>query len=229
MNITPGYNPIIDIGIGLGNPVQYSSIKQCDSVLNLGCGFGDDAFVIRRIVGDEGKVIGIDYSIDNIAICRQNCGNFGYNNVTFFVRNIEKLLFDDATFNVVVCNYAINLMSNRNNVIKEIHRVLKSNGKLIISDFLVNKTIPSRFNNTICSKYQQISKFKLNGFPRIFTEKEYCKLFTNNNFSNIQINSERTINADDGELLLYVDYEDIDEWNKLQIKLNKIISISLKR
>ena len=226
MNI---YNPIIDIGIGLGNPVQFSSIKKNDSVLNLGCGFGDDAFLIRRIVGNSGRVIGIDYSADNIAICRQNCGNFGYNNVTFFVRDIEKMVFENESFDVIICNYAVNLMINRENILKEIYRILNVNGKLLISDFLVDKNISDNLNKTICSKYQQITKFKLDAFPTILTDIKYQKLLIDCGFSNIQINLEKIINIDDGELLLYVDYDKIDEWNALKVKLNKIVSYSEKQ
>jgi len=228
------YNPVNTLGVGLGNPIEYSSININDTVLHLGCGFGDDTFAIRRIVGDMGRVIGIDYDIDNIAVSRQNCGNFGYNNVTFFVRNIDKLLFEDASFDIVVCNYAINLMPNRENILNEIHRVLNKDGKLIISDFLVNKTIPDNFSNGICSnsictKYYQMAKIKLNTFATILTTEEYNTLFINNNFTNTKINIERTINIDDGELLLYIDYKNIDEWNELDIVLNKIVSYSIKK
>jgi len=226
MNI---YNPIIDIGIGLGNPIQFSSIKKNDSVLNLGCGFGDDTFVIRRIVGDNGGIIGIDYSIDNIAICRQNCGNFGYNNVTFFVRDIEKLIFENEKFDIVICNYALNLMINRENILKEIYRVLKLNGKLIISDFLINKNITNNLNNNICNKYQQTAKFKFNTFPIILTNEKYQELLINYGFSDIKINLERTINIDNGELLLYIDYDKINELQELKIELNKIVSYSEKQ
>ena len=226
--IMPNYNPINTLVIGLGNPIEYSPIKINDVVLHLGCGFGDDTFVIRRIVGDSGRIIAIDYNIDNIAISRQNCGNFGFSNVTFFVREIDKLLFEDNSFDAVVCNYAINLMSNRDSVLNEIYRVLQPNGKLIISDFLINKTLPKHFNNTICNKYQQMAKFELANYPTILMDEEYNNLLLKNNFADIQINIERTINIDDGELLLYIDYTNIDEWNKFGINLNKIVSISIK-
>ena len=228
MNITPSYNPINTLGIGLGNPINYSSIKINDSVLHLGCGFGDDTFAIRRIVGDLGRVIGIDYNIDNVAISRQSCGNFGYSNVTFFVRDIDKLLFDNATFDVVVCSYAMNLMPNKENILDEIYRVLKVNGELVISDFLINKTLPADLNNIACKKYQQIAKLESNDFSKLLTKEEYNKLLNNRNFYNTQIHLERTINIDDGELLLYIDYYYIDAWNKLEMELNKIVSLSVK-
>ena len=221
----PSYNPINTLGIGLGNPIEYSSIKLNNSVLHLGCGFGDDTFSIRRIVGENGRVIGIDYNIDNIAISRQNCGNFGYNNVTFFVREIDKLLFDSHTFDVIVCNYAVNLMQNRDNILNEIFRVLKKNGKVIISDFIVNKKIPPNINNTICNKYQQIAKLELNGFSNILNIKEYQALLNKHNFSNINIHTERTITIDDGELLLYINNSDIEEWKKFEIELTKIVCL----
>ncbi len=223
------YNPINTLGIGLGNPIEYSSIKIDDVVLHLGCGFGDDTFAIRRVIGNGGRVIGIDYDIHNIAVSRQNCGNFGYNNVTFFVRDIEKLLFENENFDVVVCNYAINLMPNRDNILKEIHRVLKQKGKLIVSDFLVNKNIPDDFNNDICKKYQEIAKFNLNNRTKILTCNEYITTLNNHNFSDVQINIERPISIDDGELLLYIDYENIAKWDELKIELNKIVSYSIKQ
>jgi ubiquinone/menaquinone biosynthesis C-methylase UbiE len=81
----PGYNPISDIGLGFNNFLQYADIKNNDSVLNVGCGTGDDSFAIRRIVGEKGRVIGVDYSLEHIKTSRQSCGNLGYNNVTFFL------------------------------------------------------------------------------------------------------------------------------------------------
>ncbi|MCL2039873.1 MAG: methyltransferase domain-containing protein [Bacteroidetes bacterium] len=227
--IIPSYNPINTLGIGLGNPIEYSKIEIGSAVLHLGCSTGDDSFAIRRIVGETGRVIGIDYDINNIAISRQNCGNFGYSNVTFFVRDIEKLLFDNENFDVVVCNYSINLMPNKSNILKEINRVLKINGKLIISDLLPNKTIPDDFNNKICGKYQQIVKSNLNNFTKLLTNNEYILLLNNHNFFDTKINTERTINADDGELLLYIDYENISKWHELAIELYKIVSYSVKR
>lgn len=227
--ITPSYNPINTLGIGLGNPIEYSSIKVGSIVLHLGCGYGDDTFAIRRVVGEAGRVIGIDYDINNIAASRKNCGNYGYSNVTFFVRDIEKLLFNNENFDFVVCNYAINLMPNKNNILKEINRILKPEGKLIISDLLLNKTIPDDFNNNILKKYQQIANFNINNFTKILTKNEYISLLNNYSFFDTQINKERTINIDDGELLLYIDYENIDKWNKLKVELDKIVSYSVKR
>ena len=218
------YNPINVLGIGLGNPIEYSTINAEDSVLHLGSGFGDDTFAIRRIVGDNGRVIGIDHSIDNIAISRQNCGNFGYNNVTFFLRQIDKLLFDANSFDVVVCNYALNMLLNRDSILNEIRRILKVNGKLVISDFLVNKTIPEVINDNICSKYQQIIKYEPTNLPKILTDNEYKTLLNNHKFSDIKINIERIISIENGELLLYIDNDYVYDWNKIKMELTKIIS-----
>src|SRR5215208_1184846 len=86
-----GYNPDADLGLGCGIPTQYAKIKEGDTVIDLGSGAGNDAFVARRYVGETGKVIGIDFSDTMIEKARTNVDKLGFNNIEFRLGDIEQL------------------------------------------------------------------------------------------------------------------------------------------
>src|SRR6476469_9931647 len=78
-----GYNPDADLGLGCGLPTEYAQIKPGDTVIDLGSGAGNDAFIARHQTGEAGKVIGIDFTPAMIDRARENCKVRGYNNVEF--------------------------------------------------------------------------------------------------------------------------------------------------
>src|SRR5688500_4722503 len=116
------YNPEADLGLGCGMPTQFAKIKKGDVVIDLGSGAGNDAFIARHETGETGKVIGIDFTPEMIQRAKQNNAVRGFSNVEFRQGDIENLPVADNTADVIVSNCVLNLVPNKDAVIKEIYR-----------------------------------------------------------------------------------------------------------
>jgi ubiquinone/menaquinone biosynthesis C-methylase UbiE len=119
-------------------------MKEGDTVVDLGSGAGNDAFVARRIVGEKGKVIGIDFSEAMLERARANVDKLGYNNIEFRQGDIERMPLTANKADVVISNCVLNLVPNKENVFKEIFRVLKPNGHFSISDIVLVGQLPEK-------------------------------------------------------------------------------------
>ena len=115
-----GYNPDADLGLGCGLPTQFAKIKKGDVVIDLGSGAGNDAFIARHETGEAGKVIGIDFTPAMIEKARHNAEVRGFNNVEFRQGDIENMPIASNVADVVVSNCVLNLVLNKDAVIKEI-------------------------------------------------------------------------------------------------------------
>lgn len=105
----PGYVAEADYGLGCGLPTETAALRPGDTVLDLGSGAGNDAFVARAIVGEEGRVIGVDMTAAMIAKARANAAKLGYTNVEFRLGEIEHLPVERDSVDVVVSNCVLNL------------------------------------------------------------------------------------------------------------------------
>lgn len=130
-----------NLGLGCGNPVALAHIKQGDTVVDLGSGAGLDCFLAADIVGNSGKVIGVDMTEEMVAAARENAENQGYKNIEFRLGDIENLPIDDNSVDVAISNCVINLAPNKLKVFKEVYRVLKSGGKMYLSDIVLLKEL----------------------------------------------------------------------------------------
>lgn len=137
-----GYNPDADLGLGCGLPTEFARIKSGDTVLDLGSGAGNDCFVARHEVGQEGKVIGVDFTPVMIEKARTNAEKLGYNNVEFRQGDIENLPVSDASVDVVISNCVLNLVPDKARVFAEIMRVLKPGAHFSISDVVLDGPLP---------------------------------------------------------------------------------------
>lgn len=126
-----------NLGLGCGNPVGMSKIKPGDTVLDLGSGAGIDCFLAAKKVGSKGKVIGVDFTEKMIEKARTNAKKINVSNVEFRQGDIEKLPVDDNSVDVIISNCVINLAPDKEKVFKETNRVLKTNGKMFISDIVL--------------------------------------------------------------------------------------------
>jgi arsenite methyltransferase len=119
---------------GVGNPFRLGPINQGATVLDVGCGTGVDSLIAAVMVGPDGRVIGIDLTPDMVQRAKLNLGKTSLKNVRFLESSAENLSFPDETFDFVISNGVINLVADKAKAVREIFRVLKKNGKLMMAD-----------------------------------------------------------------------------------------------
>ena len=120
----------------VGNPFEGAEIKECDTVLDLGCGAGVDILVSRLLVGESGKVYGVDITPKMVEVATAHAKIAGFSNVEILESNFETINLEDASIDVVISNGAINLTSCKESVFSEIYRLLKANGKIYFADMI---------------------------------------------------------------------------------------------
>jgi len=196
-----GYNPDADLGLGCGLPTQFAKIKKGDVVIDLGSGAGNDAFIARHEAGEMGKVIGIDFTPAMIERARQNAEARGFNNVEFRHGDIEHMLVTANTANVIVSNCVLNLVPNKDGVIKEIYRVLKPGGHFSISDIVLEGELPAQI--------RQAAEMYAGCIAGAIQKKAYLELIEANGFKNITVQKDKSIIVPDDILKQYLSEEQL--------------------
>ena len=196
-----GYNPDADLGLGCGLPTQFAKIKKGDVVIDLGSGAGNDAFIARNETGETGKVIGIDFTPAMIDRARQNNEVRGYNNVEFRQGDIEKMPVTANTADVIVSNCVLNLVPNKDGVIKDIYRVLKPGGHFSISDIVLEGQLPKQI--------QEAAEMYAGCVAGAIQKQVYLELIEANGFKNLTVQKDKAIIIPDDILSQYLSTEQI--------------------
>jgi len=165
------------LGLGCGNPVALASLKEGETVLDLGSGGGIDVFLASKKVGPQGKVIGVDMTKEMLDRAKTAALKHGYTNVEFRLGEIEVLPIEDASVDVIISNCVINLDPAKLKVFKESYRVLKSNGRLMVSDLVTEGELPEAVRRSFdawagciagaLKKNDYLDKIKQAGFKNI--------------------------------------------------------------
>ena len=196
-----GYTADADLGLGCGLPTEFAKIKKGDTVIDLGCGAGNDCFVARAITGETGKVIGIDFTEKMIEKARTNAEKLGYHNVEFRFGDIEKMPVSADMADVVVSNCVLNLVPNKLNVLKDVFRVLKPGGHFSISDIVLEGELPS--------KLKQAAEMYAGCVSGAIQKQVYLELINATGFKNVTVQKEKIITIPDDILLNYISKEEI--------------------
>jgi arsenite methyltransferase len=130
------------LGVGCGNPTALADLKEGETVVDLGAGAGIDVFLAARKVGEHGRVIGVDMTEDMVNRGRQLTLEHGFPNVEFRLGEIEHLPLEADSVDVIISNCVINLTADKLASYREIHRVLKPGGRILISDLVTAGVLP---------------------------------------------------------------------------------------
>ena len=196
-----GYNSDADLGLGCGLPTQFAKIKKGDVVIDLGSGAGNDAFIARHEAGETGKVIGIDFTPAMIERARQNAEARGFNNVEFRQGDIEHMPVTANTADVIVSNCVLNLVPNKDGVIKEVYRVLKPGGHFSISDIVLEGELPKQI--------KEAAEMYAGCVAGAIQKQVYLELIEANGFKNITIQKDKLITIPRDILSRYLSAEQI--------------------
>lgn len=191
-----GYNADADLGLGCGLPTQFAKIKKGDVVIDLGSGAGNDAFVARAETGKTGKVIGIDFTPAMIDKARQNAEKLNYPNVEFRQGDIENMPVSANVADVIVSNCVLNLVPNKDRVIKDIFRVLKPGGHFSISDIVLLGDLPGNLRSA--------AEMYAGCVSGAIQKDEYLGLINANGFKNVLLQKEKAIIIPDDILNKYL-------------------------
>jgi arsenite methyltransferase len=133
-------------GCGLVAPALLAGAN----VLDLGSGSGRDCYLLAQLVGSQGRVVGVDMTVEQLAVARQyldyHSEQFGYANVEFhqgYIENLAALGFADESFDVIISNCVINLSPDKDSVLREAYRLLKKGGEMYFSDIYADRRLPA--------------------------------------------------------------------------------------
>jgi arsenite methyltransferase len=196
-----GYNPDADLGLGCGLPTQFAKIKKGDVVIDLGSGAGNDAFIAGHETGETGKVIGIDFTPAMIERARQNAEARGFHNVEFRQGDIEKMPVTADTADVIVSNCVLNLVPNKDGVLKEIYRVLKPGGHFSISDIVLEGQLPKEI--------REAAEMYAGCVAGAIQKQVYLELIEANGFKNSTVQKDKAIIIPDDILSQYLSAEQL--------------------
>lgn len=215
-----GYNADADLGLGCGLPTEFAQIKKDDVVIDLGSGAGNDCFIARAVTGEKGKVIGIDFTDAMIEKARINAEKLGFHNVEFRQGDIEKMPVTANVADVVVSNCVLNLVPNKNNVFKEIFRVLKPGGHFSISDVVLVGNLPD--------KLRHAAEMYAGCISGAIQKEEYMGLISSNGFKEVTIQKEKAIVVPDDILSSYLSESEIREFKESKTGIYSITVFAKK-
>jgi arsenite methyltransferase len=209
-----GYNADADLGLGCGLPTEFAKIKPGDIVIDLGSGAGNDAFIARKHVGENGKVLGIDFTEAMIKKARENADKLNFNNVEFRLGDIDDMPVTSNYADVIVSNCVLNLVPNKHKVISEIYRVLKPGGHFSISDIVLEGELPA--------KWKEVAELYAGCVSGAVQRVVYLEIIETLGFKNITIQKDKPITIPDNILANYLTKEETEAYKNGKTKITSI-------
>ena len=172
------------LGVGCGAPIKFANLQEGDAVVDLGSGAGIDVFLSANKVSKSGRVIGIDMTDEMLDKARKNAIDGNYTNVEFRKGDIEKNIpVGDNTIDAVISNCVINLTTDKTGAFREVHRILKQGGRMVISDLVTDREI---------EQGQVNAEQWCSCIDGALTKENYIQSIKKAGFENVDILEERT-------------------------------------
>ncbi|TCO08391.1 arsenite methyltransferase [Natronoflexus pectinivorans] len=180
-----GYNPDADLRLGCGTPTEFAGIQEDQHVLDLGSGAGNDCFVARAIVGEKGRVIGLDFSAEMLVKAKNNAQKLDFQNIEFVEGDIEDMPLASNQFDVVISNCVLNLVPDKTKAFSEIKRVLKPGGHFCVSDVVIKGQLPEQL--------QSDAEMYAGCVSGAIQMEDYLNIIRSAGFEKITVHKQRTI------------------------------------
>jgi arsenite methyltransferase len=199
-----GYAPDADLGLGCGLPTEFAQMQEGHTVVDLGSGAGNDCFIARAVVGDQGRVIGLDMTEAMVDKARQNAAKMGFDNVEFHLGDIENMPLETNLADVVVSNCVFNLVPDKQAALAETYRILKPGGHFSISDIVLQGEIPQEL--------QEAAEMYAGCVSGAIPKEDYLGLIQKAGFQDIEVQKQRSIELPDSILSEYLTPEVLHEF-----------------
>ncbi len=216
-----GYVEDADLGLGCGVPTEYAGIKNGDTVVDLGSGAGNDIFVARSIVGDDGKVIGIDFTEEMINKAIVNKSKVGFTNVDFKLGEIENIPLENNLADVVISNCVLNLVPDKKKAFSEIFRILKPGAHFCVSDIVLKGELPAGLKKS--------AEMYAGCVAGALQQDEYLGIIKETGFTNIGIKKTKVIELPDEVLQNYLNGIEIEKFKSNNIGIFSITVVGYKK
>lgn len=201
-----GYVADADLNLGCGLPTEFAGIKEGDTVIDLGSGAGNDVFIARSIVGEAGKVIGLDFTEEMLEKANKNNAKLGYKNIEFKLGEIEQMPLEDNLADVVVSNCVLNLVPDKKKAFAEIYRILKPGAHFCVSDIVLKGELNPELRKSAAMYAGCISG--------ALQHEDYLNTISQAGFVNIEIKKTKRIDLPDELLKQYLDEEGIKSYKE---------------
>jgi len=201
-----GYNADADLGLGCGIPTEFAQIKPGNTVVDLGSGAGNDCFVARALVGETGKVIGIDMTEAMLEKANKNLEKLGFKNVEFRLGDIENMPIEANIADVIISNCVLNLVPDKQKAFSEIYRILKLGAHFSISDVVLVGELPQEIIRE--------AEMYAGCVSGAMQKPEYMSIIKQTGFKNIKLAKEKQITLPDEILLNYLTKEQLNIFKK---------------
>lgn len=199
-----GYNEDADLKLGCGVPTEYAGISEGETVVDLGSGAGNDAFVVRSIVGEKGLVIGIDFAGAMLTKAKENANKLGFENVTFLKGDIENMPLEDELADVIISNCVLNLVPDKEKAFREMFRVIKAGGHFCVSDIVLLGELPDELLRE--------AEMYAGCVASAIQKNDYLRYITDAGFKNVEIRKTKDIILPDDLLRKYLSDEALERF-----------------
>jgi len=216
-----GYHEDADLKLGCGLPTEYAGISEGNTVVDLGSGAGNDAFVVRSIVGEKGKVIGIDFAGAMITKARENARKLGFANVSFLKGDIENMPLEASVADVLISNCVLNLVPDKPRAFKEMYRVLKNGGHFCVSDIVLVGELPGELIEE--------AEMYAGCIASAIQKDDYLNFIRNAGFSKVEIKKTKDIILPAGMLLKYLSLEALEDFKNSKNGIYSITVVGYKQ